>query len=1040
MKALLSALAALVWLAGDALAAGEDYVISGKPRVVVAIPGAKAEWVSAKRQPEHRAYAQPLFATLSYLGEALKRMTGTEPEFSFDGATGEGIVLMLLESAPSEIRNDERVRKALHTTPEDAYNGNEAYFVRSAKERVLIVANRVEGLSHGVVALLESVGYEVLGMGPNWTHVPDYRGKPLVFRMEEEGRPGFYIRYLWPTSGQERGVGTLSRVVLNDPMDEVVEKSYSRWTVGTRQAGTSMPRIRGGHALGRYHREVVAAMREQGKTEGFLFEKVFIGADAERPAAAAENQGALWINADPGPVRCFLSDGTRWVERDLKHQTAGACLDLSSELTRQVILKAMIEKAEAAFAARPDEPFQFTTDPEDGASQFARIASLVNNPNWYPEYLQRERIHFGAYKLHGFKGLNQPTELWDPHSPSDHVYGFNNWLLREFDKYVDGLPEAERVTASGHSKKALVRCNLLSYNYHDVPPNFNLDPRIRIKIAGFPKHRGKGKWLHLRTHADLAAAYRILLPEASVDYRIWSQAYFHDYTVNGIGGSPRADAIQRFFREEYEAGFRGFEAETDFNFGKYGLWYYLSAKMLWNPHLTAGELEALRDRWFQRAFGSAWREMKEYYDFMAPESSRPNSPNTWAKAIRYLEAADRRLKTTNEEAARRRLDDLKQYWYFYYLVESGLATRDSEALRTFVWKGQMAYTIPMVMVTKRFFQRAKAEAVAGPELAAGPAHYRSEEVAEWWQKVLDFWPVTPLEEFADAALADGTRGSEVDLNDLVPVQEFQAKEEAANNLIIYNRDPGRLLRKEHARFLTVALKPDQVIGFKLFWPAVSKGGRRNSAIQVPYGIKHWNARERTWEELVDITTTMEQAVPFTMPDGEPGYVLEVRYVASQPGTYSIEVGSAVFETHLTSLDYDPANGKAQGSAGHVYMAPTEVSKLTDRQWFIYIPKGTRQLDFETTSDARIALVLYRGVPGKEWRRSRKVNLAAWGPQSVELQPGEDGSVAVVECWALPSFTSIPRIYAKTPSALLVPRKIAIADGLTPVDQPGEGER
>ena len=35
--------------------------------------------------------------------------------------------------------------------------------------------------------------------------------------------------------------------------------------------------------------------------------------------------------------------------------------------------------------------------------------------------------------------------------------------------------------------------------------------------------------------------------------------------------------------------------ETDFNFGKYGLAYYLMSKVLWNARLTAEQLDAIRD-------------------------------------------------------------------------------------------------------------------------------------------------------------------------------------------------------------------------------------------------------------------------------------------------------------------------------------------------------------------------------------------------------------------------------------------------------------
>lgn len=1006
--------------------------------VIAADETAAAEWEAYQEAfiKERKVVSGPLVSAVNYLREGIKKMTGVEMPVRFGGDLSKGLVLATLENAPLEVREDEEVRQALRNTGEDLYNANEAYFIRSEPERVWIVANTDEGLSHGVAALLESVDYEVLGMGPNWVHVPDFRHQPLIFSLQEAGRPGFYIRLLWPTSGQDRGVGTLSRIRLADEADETVQESYQRWTVGTRLAGTSMPRIRGGHALGRYQRRVAEVMRDRKVKEGFLLDSVGLGPDSRRPPAGMDNKGGIWINDDPEGSRShgkvFVSDGKVWEERDLRTRTVGASLDVSSSLTRGVILDALIEKAEASFSEHPDREFQFATDPEDGSPQFARLAELAKNPDWYPDYLAGKNREFGKYVLNGFHGLNQPVEGWDSNSPSDHIYGFNNWLLWEFDRYIDSLPEARRVTATGRSKKDLVRCNLLSYNYHDVPPNFNLDPRIRIKIAGFPKHRGKGKWANFRSHADMAQAYRLMLPrEPSVNYEIWSQGYFHDPQAGNITGSPEAEQIRQKIRNEYEAGFRGFESEVDFNFGKFGLKYYLAARMLWNPRLTAEELDTLRDRWLQRAFGSAWPQMKQYYDFMVPRPGGVNSPHSWAQAIRLLDAASRRIDGAKEPDVQRRIDDVKQFWYFYYLVESGQAASDSKALREFLWKGQMSYMTSMNMVIKRFFDgEIRVDKVLDPE-QMGPAHYSHEETEKWWAKVLDFWPLQQIDEFSDAVLADGTKGSEVDVYDLKQVGEFRGNTPEAENIIMYNRLPGKLLRREPARFITKADKAGVEIGFKLLWPHFAQGGKRkNSAMDVPYGISRWNPKSAGWDEVVDFTMAVASPVTVTGADGSGWYLAEARIPAPEPGIYRIEVGQGDFESRLTSLDYDLQTDTASGASGHTYFSPLLISSAASRKWYFYIPRGTMRLDLETSGETTTRLQLYRGLPGNEWQHARTVELKEWGLHRIELQEGEDGSMAVLEGTAFPYLYSVPMLFARTPSALLVPAKIALADGLT----------
>ena len=1010
-------------------------------RIVLAEGVAPAgwDWEALRRAPSKTTAADPLYSALLYLQEGLQRMTGALPEVAISGDLSRGIVLVTDATAPPELRDDPEVKEALASRSRDGFDANEAFFIRTEKERTLIVANRVEGLTHGVTALLESIGYEVLGMGPNWTHVPDFHERPLVFRLEVAERPGFYIRFLAPTTAQNRGVGTLSGVTLTDPADEPVQESYRRWQVGTRQmGGWSMPRIRGGHALGHYHRPVAMAMRDENKTEGFLFKHVIIGEASERPAASPENEGTFWINRGEAGSRpdCYLSNGKEWEPRNLVSRLAGASLDLTSELTRRVILEQFKARAEEAFAAAPDEPFHFSTDPEDGSPQFARIREMVKNPEWYPAWLEERGRSFGSYRLHGFKGIDQPTEKWDGNSPSDIVYGFNNWLLWEYDRYIDSLPPEQQVTATGKSKKASVYCNLLSYNYHDVPPHFNLDPRIRIKIAGFPKNRGRGMWASLVTSSDMAAAYRVLLPDVpSVVYEIWSQAYFHDTSAGNITGSPSAAEIAQKVHRDYEVGIRGFETETDFNFGKFGLRYYLTTKMLWNPSLSATELDAIRDQWLQRSFGAGWNEMKAYYDFMVPNDSRINSPHRWAQATRMIDAAWQKAHEAGEVDAVRRLDDLKQFWYFYYLVESGQTAADSPALREFLWKGQSSYMTAMVMVAKRFFNgKHQLAKILDESLTAGPAHYSAGETAAWWKKVLDFWPQQQVAEFSDALLADGTRGSEVDLNDLVAIPAFSSDNATGTtgNLIVYNYNPGKLLMKQDARFFSTAREAGEEIGFKLAWPEQVAGrSTLNIARHVPYGISWWDAAAKEWHQEVDFTQTEVPSNPVVKGDGTKWFVAEGRFNAPRPGTYRVDVGGGGITSRLTSLDYDLESDSAKGAGGQTYAIPLSVSRGGPLPWYFYIPRGTRQLHFEMASGSTANLVLYKGTPGRDgtWASTRRIRIQQGGVNRIELKEGEDGSVAVFETATLPYLYSIPMLFAKTPSALLLPRAVARADGL-----------
>jgi len=987
----------------DALASGTD--LGGKV---------------ASKSPAHPN--KPVAEAVRYLQEAVRRMTGKELPVTVSNDLSRGIVLTLLREAPDDIKKDPKVIRALRQEEKDVYNAVEAFYVCSGPGRILLVANTPDGLRHAVVELLDSVGYEVLGMGPNWTHVPDYTTKPLSFDLEIAGRPGLYNRKLWATSGQDRGIGTLLEVF--DPSDETVKESYLRWRIGRRIASGSIPEA-GGHAMQRYHRAVSEKMRGDNTTDGFLASKTFLGKNAERPAATADVTDALWINVDgpgtPEEGKVFYSNGEKWAEQDPKEYRAG--LDVTLPWVREIVLEDLKVRARAHFEKNTDATLVFGADPEDGTG-YANFVKTRKNPNWYPEYLKQEGIPLGKpYKLNGMNGLKQPFELWDPSAPSDTVFGFANWLGREYNKWIDSLPEHERVTATGKDKKQLLTIGLLSYNYYDVPPNFNLDPRIRVQISAFPKHRGSGKWANFATGNDMAEAFSVLLPQQPLDVGWYlSAANFGDQEPASIQkGSPLPEAIQQKVAEAYRLGFRGIGAEMDFNFGRLGMAYYLYSKMLWNPQLSADELTKTRDRWLQRAYGEGWQEMRSYYELMSP-ARFINGPNTWAKAIRFIAAADAKVDPTKEPAVQSRLDDLKQYWYFYYLLDVGETKPASPAFKEFVWKGQMSYMTAMHMVVRRFFDTKKVATAIGEEFRQGRAHYTSEETNIWWQKVLDHWQVTPVSEFQQAMLADGMRGSSVDLNDLVPVAEFES--DLSNEPFIYSRN-------SDMNFWTFATEPGQEIGFKLFWPWVPENRTLRDMV-VSYGMSRWNSQKNEWEPVVDETMTSIHSRAVPGPGGKDYQLVEARYSVAMPGTYRISLGAGSYASQLTSLDYDlPSETYTGENRGFTFS--DNFTGHTQNPVFVYVPKGTKSVDLEVwDSNGKKEVTFYSGLPSSGLIKERTVDIGKSGTHVIELKPGEDGSLISISGggFYFPFLYSIPQLWSKSPASLLVPRGIANADGLT----------
>jgi hypothetical protein len=1017
------------------------------PQIVIQFDGEKGtgvDWKLAENRPWYEnSEAARVGAAVEFLREGLERLCGKRLEVANAKDLSRGIVLTTLAGASDEIRKDGAIIAALKNDGSDAYNHVEAYYIRSDKDRVLVVANTVDGLVVAMPDLLGSVGYEVLAMGPNWSFVPKSPKESLVaglasetpytqrlaLNLERSGRPSYYIRALTPTSGQQYGVGTvLEKKLLIDPADETVDASYRRWQIGQRMRTQSMPGFPG-HSLQAHHRAVIDHIRKTGNTEGFLG-AVKLGLNADRPAASDATRGLMWINTDPAENaaagKVFRSDGKQWTEADINE--TGVNLDLSVASVRQIIFEDFKAKSEAFFTATPDGLFVYGTEPEDGGG-YAELATLLKNPNWYPDYLRSIDSEFGRpYPLHGEKWLDQPRELWDATAPADIVFGFNNWLLREYDRWLETQPAEQRVTKTGKPKKGAVRCSLYSYNFHDVPPNFNLDERIRVMVASYPKNRGRGKWKRFASQTDLAQAFAVMLPrEPSGDYWIISLSYYWDRTMEGL--TPAWDASPKFLtarqHEHYAAGFRALNMETDFNFGRFGLGYYLISQQLWNVTLTADELDAIRNRWIQRAYGSGWPKMREYYDYMLLPNYPVNSPQAWSHAIRLIEAADELIDENREPMAQRRLDDLKQYWYLYYLIDTKQDVASSEPMRELLWKGQMSYANASHMISRTIFRKEFAIEAVG-DLPKGPAHFTSAETAAWWKKVLDHWPVVPVTKFAEATLADGRPAREADLNDLVAVKEFG--DAPCPQALLYNAG-----YQTAPTFLCYASVPGEEIGFQLYWPADPTGkDGYYIARDVPYGVSAWNPEKKVREPLVDKSLTRRPSVEVQLPDQKgKHHLVAVRFKTQRAGTYRFEIDRGGNLAYLTDLGFDPTTGKHTGGRSLTFDCNAE--GLTQSPSYFYIPKGTKSLDLEVwDSHGGKTLTLYKALTRSPENVSRKIDVSQRQTHRIELKPEETGVIAeyYTNGFAFPYLYSVPMLWAKSPGQLLVPRAVASADGLT----------
>jgi len=1032
--------------------------------------GITASWedVRSKGEPKDHRVADNksqlvhTFNAIEYLRDAIERMTGRSLDVVDGKDFSSGINFVLWKGAPPDIENDQEIRNALNEDGPQKTSDREAYYIRSEKKRVLIVARTVAGLCQGSVSLIESTGYEVLGMGPNWTHVPDFTNG-LSFTVRESGRPSCTFRNFFPTNNQWYNNGTISlqhqqpQISLTDAADEYVSDSYWRWTFGSRTQLISAEPFFLGHKLQNHHREIVAEMVRQGLNTGFLAKDI-IGFGSTRPPASSTNNGHLWIDSTTAKVH--ILNGTKWEE--YLRTTLRGSIDITANLVRQYLRQDMIDKAEEHFTNNPDELFIYGMEPEDGRSNYADFGVNASEPDWYSKY----RINIGkpldtqAYRLDGLFGIEQEKESFDPNLPANHVFALSDWLLHEFDRYIE-LPTSEKFTSTGLHKTKQIRMSFYSYNFHDVPPEFNPDDRIKLLIHDkYRKYFGKDKWVRLDTIERMIEAFKKLIPGAVIGYyQLRSFALIRDNSIAGIldnhDASPKG--IVDFYGNLFSIGAHNIQLEVDFNFGKQGLAYYLTAKYLWNTNLSADDLNILRQRFLQRAYGPIWETMEKYYDSLLLNQRLFNGIGVWSAAIQLLVQAQAELDAIPDidSTIQRRLDDIKQYWYFYFLIDTDPrinkddpntpAIPPTPAMQTFAWKGQMSYMTAMHMALKiLFYKDTRNTKDLLASVNKGPAHYTSEETAIWWADVVAHWSPVPVDHFEKVILNNGIRGADVDQNDMVSVAEFEAANTALhlkNQQAFYhpfNQFPFKIYQYASA---------GNELGFSMGWQESPEQGQNRR--EVTYGVERYDPIQKKWSTLVKYGSEFLLSDRLEVACGSkyPLQIVRLKYRALDPGTYRILINSGFngYETFLagSSLSFDEEICDSERPQTFTFSGVYDGNTHSTSMYF-YIPKGLTHLDFELLKlSTKVEFTFYtRGILTGEAFTSRPVNnntenINKMGAQSIMLEPNEAGSIVGLNFGdtrpKFPYLYNIPLRWAKTPAALMVPRAIAIADGLTIIE-------
>jgi hypothetical protein len=1002
--------------------------------------------------------------SVGYVVEAIERMMRVSPPLS-NNTDVKGIVVAIGERAVRAVipRGNPAVSAYLSDPNVGPFERRSRFVVASFVDRVVVAANAVQGASAGIVEMLEFVGYEVLGMGPSWTDVPDRRRSGLRFNLDRYGEPSLLFRLFGATSsGSAPGVATLTDLIF-DPVapDETVTASYRRWLVGTRTAGSSLPPFQG-HALPKFGPRITERIRASVLAgvpvlEGFLGE-VQAGLPQNLPDPRTNRQ-VVYVSTDSDPASLaappvvftpiYVTEPApaHWAWETSGANGVAAEIDVSVSWVRDLIFQDFQAEAAVHFndPYNEAEPFVYGIDPDDGLG-LLRLNN-AHDPNWYVgEMLALNAPPFGPYHLHNHFGIDQQQEKWEQQNPSDTAFGLANWLLWKYDAHI-----GNQLTSGGLAKRDLVRCELQCYGTHDVPPTFNIDSRLQISVhEAYTQNRGLGRWRELRTPTDSARAFKVMAPKIVLShYTIPSQAGAGEPLTALIPprfSSTDLDDLLRWYGPATLSNFKGSQSESDFNFGQYGPFYYLGAKLLWNQNLAKVDLEQLRDHWIERAFGQgALAAMRAYFTRRSPQEMTHPGPREWGTCARFIDEAIKQTPAGTQELER--LWDFAQYWYAYALVDvltNGLTqTQKDDALnqlRKFMWKGQMAYTVAMYPIAKRFFADDNVAVItAGIAQRSDAAHYTPEERKVWWRWTLLHWSAPTVHDFTSGRLSNGSPIRSEDLNDLVSSQRFAGHPVTPYNRgFVYNGNSDRPFRRP-LRFVCAGQR-GQTIGAKIYW-------RSNSSIAPTYKVERWVRKQSPWkQQRWDVPihrASGTQLNPIPTPAGEERYECLVTYPVAVDGTYRFTIYSDTSNVWVTQMSYDVENDTVGAIQPLCFTDVTQSETQATSSMYMYIPKGTHSLDFDYWADDTNwwRFRIYRSFPPSpatlalDWTISATntpaISSNPRGTHSIPLPIGTDGTVMQLEAngFAIPLFHSIPMLWAMTPDQLLVPAKVAKADRL-----------
>gem|GEM_PF-1474550 len=607
--------------------------------------------------------------SIDYLKTLLDKMSGVvDPnqfKISWKNSNGtatsltSGIVIALYNDLPNADKNDATLRSKLGIGSANTEDFLEAYYIKTTNDRILIAANGMYGLSHGIQMFLRAYGYRMYfmegdrefgndarmaGAQKNWEIIPE--AERLMANLHLSDRPAISGRFIFiagsdwwkPTPTAMYDYTAWYRAIFANAVTKAYGHKYQELWGNKTYLGGEFTNQKG-YAIFNAHPEFVLGFNQTRYPDRFdhhLYEGV-------------DTYGTICLQAEAEDRKC----------------PALYMLNFANPSLRNLWLQYEKDKINTALADRGSgvADLSISLTASDGLGWYFEGITNPADQNWYPNWYDSLSIAEKA---------NYSKDGWAYDHPSDQYYGMANFMYQELTSAY-----AQEIS-SGILKLDI---GILSYALESQPPHFKLHENIEVMIqssyCGYPDC-GPG---NVAIWSDYASSQgqpdRKFILSQFVDIKEFSRDFYPSIVPSTSAG------FKEFFVDRMaNLGLSGVRFTSQSHNGISGLGLDLLAFGTWNPQL---DYENYTQDFFDKAFGSVGSAtectsvrgcIRQYFAAISTENLQVADVNSYAKAVKLLDDAYNLAKANYTNSNKQsdlqivyRINDLKLNWYHTYLVD-----------------------------------------------------------------------------------------------------------------------------------------------------------------------------------------------------------------------------------------------------------------------------------------------------------------------------------------------------------------------------------